>query len=321
MKFIVLALLSGFIMVVDYRQDRLQPVLKALQLGLYPLQTLVDIPSRLTNYTQEFFTEHKTLTSKNRELSTFINIYAAKDQKYHSIQEENQRLRAQLNAIPAARETFTLAEILSVSSNPFSKDVTINKGANSGVFIGQVALVGKAIYGQVKSLTPTSAVIMQLTDIKHAIPVRNERTGLGALAAGTGKTNKLELKHVEASVDVLEGDIFVSSGLGQLFPPDFPVARVEKVDYNPGDSFMSVRAGSIADFNKTREILLIWRADYAREAEARAKEKAKAKEKLNKAKLEAEKAEVEVGEAESAEGDKKVKDTPKNKKKKPKGNR
>ena len=254
-------------MVLDYRKDQLLPVRTALELALFPLQTVVDAPSRAITFTREFFTEHQTLSSKNRELSTYINIYAAKDQKYISIQRENERLRAQLNATTAVSERFMLAEILTVSSNPFSKSVTINKGTNSGIFVGQVALVGENIYGQVKTVTPTSAVIIQLTDIKHAIPVRNVRTGLGALAAGTGKVNQLELKHVEASVDIQTGDVFVSSGLGQLFPPDFPVAKVKRVGYNPGDSFMNVSAQSLADFNKTREILLIWRADYARNAQ------------------------------------------------------
>jgi rod shape-determining protein MreC len=192
-----------------------------------------------------------------------VGVYAARDQKYHSIARENKRLRNQLSATPAVREKFTLAEILSVSSNPFSRTVVIKKGTNQGIFVGQVALAGNNIYGQVESVTPTSAMVIQLTDVRHDIHVRNSRTGLGALASGTGKFNQLELKHVETSMDIQTGDVFVSSGLGQLFPPDFPVAEVTTVAYNPGDSFMKVKARSLADFTKTREILMIWRADYS----------------------------------------------------------
>ena len=68
-------------------------------------------------------------------------------------------------------------------------------------------------------------------------------------------------------MDIQTGDKFVSSGLGQLFPPDFPVAIVDSVAYNPGDSFMRVKAQSLTDFSKTREILMIWRADYSSETE------------------------------------------------------
>ncbi len=250
-------------MVLDYRGDKIKPLRTVLNVIAYPLEYVVDLPYRIANSAKEFFTQHHTLSSDNRELRTLVGVYAARDQKYYSIARENERLRLQLDATPAVREKFTLAEILSVSSNPFSRTVVINKGTDEGIFIGQVALAGNNIYGQVESVTPNSAMIIQLTDVRHDIHVRNSRTGLGALASGVGKFNLLELKHVEASMDIQTGDVFVSSGLGQLFPPDFPVAEVSSVAYNPGDSFMRVKARSLADFTKTREILMIWRADYS----------------------------------------------------------
>ncbi len=256
-------------MALDYRDGRLSPIRTVLTKYLiFPLQYTVDLPYRLTHFTREFFSKHDELSTANRELRALVGVYAARDQKYYSIAQENQRLRSQLKATPAVREKFTLTEILSVSSNPFNKTVVINKGTNEGIFVGQVALAGNNIYGQTESVTPNSAVVMQLTDVKHAIHVRNTRTGQGALAVGTGKINRLELKHVETSMDIQTGDKFVSSGLGQLFPPDFPVAIVDSVAYNPGDSFMRVEAQSLTDYSKTREILMIWRADYSSESEA-----------------------------------------------------
>lgn len=250
-------------MVLDYRGASLTPVRSAFKMLIYPLQYAVDIPYRATSFTKEFFSEHSKMSGQNRELRTLINVYAARDQKYYSIAEENQRLRTQLKAVPAVREKFTLSGILSVSSDPFRQDVVINKGMSEGLFVGQVALAGKNIYGQVKSVTANSAVVMRLTDVKHAIPVSNMRTGAGALAVGSGKANILELENIEANVDVQAGDVFVSSGLGQLFPADFPVAVVRRVAYNPGDPFMKVKAQTLADFITTREILMIWRSDYA----------------------------------------------------------
>ncbi len=250
-------------MVLDYRGSSLTPMRTVFKMLVYPLQYTVDLPYRAASFTKEFFSERSKISGQNREFRTLINVYAARDQKYFSIAEENQRLRIQLNAVPAVREKFTLSEILSVSADPFRQDVVINKGMNEGLFIGQVALAGKNIYGQVKSVTANSAVVMRLTDLKHAIPVSNTRTGAGALAIGSGKANILELKNIEANVDVQAGDIFVSSGLGQLFPADFPVAVVRRVAYNPGDSFMKVKAQTLADFITTREILMIWRPDHS----------------------------------------------------------
>ena len=250
-------------MVLDYRGDKLLPVRTALKMPVYPLQYSIDIPYRFAHFTREFFTSHEKLSKDNRELRSLVGVYAARDQKYHSIAQENRRLRVQLKATAAVREKFTLAQILSVSSNPFRKTVVINKGTNEGIFVGQVVLADNNIYGQVESVTPNSAIAMQLVDVKHAVHVRNTRTGQSALAVGVGKNNQLELKHVETSMDIQTGDVFVSSGLGQLYPPDFPVAQVSHVAYNPGDSFMKVMAISKTNYTQTREILLIWREDYS----------------------------------------------------------
>ncbi|MCF6190313.1 MAG: rod shape-determining protein MreC [Cocleimonas sp.] len=306
-------------MVVDYRGSRVNPLRTVLKLLVYPLEYAVDLPYSITNSTKEFFTQHQTLSSDNRELRTLVGVYAARDQKYFSIARENQRLRKQLDATPAVREKFTLAEILSVSANPFSRTVVINKGTNEGIFVGQVALSNNNIYGQVESVTPDSAMIIQLTDLRHDIHVRNTRTGLGALASGTGKFNQLELKHVETSMDIQTGDVFVSSGLGQLFPPDFPVAKVNKVAYNPGDSFMKVKARSLADFTKTREILMIWRADYS----IKTTEEAVAEIEAKKQALEEEKENKEEGAEEKVVISKptKTKQQKGSKKRKPKGGR
>ncbi|PID46414.1 MAG: rod shape-determining protein MreC [Proteobacteria bacterium] len=261
-KFLVAVVLSVGMILMDYRESSLAPVRTSLNIVLHPLVVAVDYPFRLADTISEFFQNHNTMMERNKRLETLVGIYAARDQKYHSIAQENIRYRKQLNATPAVRERFMLAEVLSVSSDQHRKTIRINKGSRDGVYQRQVVLSGNGIYGQVFSVSPSSSVVLQLTDSRHAIPVRNQRTGLGAIAVGSGNTNQLELKNIEANIDIKVGDTFISSGLGQLFPADFPVATVASVAYNPGDSFMRVKARTVVDFSKNREVLLIWRSNH-----------------------------------------------------------
>lgn len=263
LKFVILAVLSTAVMVLDYRSTALHPLQTALTMISSPLKYAVNVPFETSGFLTDYFTSHQKMAAENRQLRTTLNIYAARNQKYHSIAMENKRLREQLNAIPATGEHFLLAEILSVSGNTFRRQVTINRGANENIYPGQVVIAGKNIYGQVDSIAPNTAEIMQITDSNHAIHVRNQRTGLGALAVGIGKTNILELKNIEANVNIREGDIYVSSGLGQLYPTDFPVAIVSSIAYNSGDSFMKVMARTLTDFTQTHEVLAIWQAKKA----------------------------------------------------------
>jgi rod shape-determining protein MreC len=258
----VAVMFSVAMILMDYRESSLAPIRTSLNILLHPLQVAVDFPFRVANSMTDFFQNHSKMMEQNQKLETLVGIYAARDQKYHSIAQENIRYRKQLNATPAVQERFMLAEILSVSNDQYRKTIRINKGSHDGVYLRQVVLAGNGIYGQVFSVSPSSSVVLQLTDSRHAIPVRNNRTGLGAIAVGSGNTNQLELKNIEANVDIKSGDVFFSSGLGQLFPADFPVAMVATVAYNPGDSFMRVKARTMVDFSKSREVLLIWRSNH-----------------------------------------------------------
>lgn len=271
-KFILLASISATVMVFDYRDTVLHPVRTTLTMIAYPFKYAVSLPFGTYEYLVDYFSEHNKMASENKQLRSTLDLYAARNQKYHSIADENIRLREQLNAIPKAGEELLLAEVLSVSGNTFRRKVTINRGTNDHLYTGQVVIAGKNIYGQIDSIAPDSAEIMQLTDSDHAIHVVNEtvlkrneklsddvsKKGRGALAVGTGKTNLLELRNIEADIDIKKGDIYVSSGLGKLYPPGYPVAIVSSIEYNSGDSFMKVMARTLTDFTQTREVLAIW---------------------------------------------------------------
>jgi rod shape-determining protein MreC len=62
--------------------------------------------------------------------------------------------------------------------------------------------------------------------------------------------------------------LLVTSGLGGRFPPGYPVALVEKVERNPGQSFAEVSARPTARLEQSREVLLVRALPAAQEAAA-----------------------------------------------------
>jgi len=118
-----------------------------------------------------------------------------------------------------------------------------------------------------------------LTDTTHSIPVQVNRNGLRAIASGTGNPERLELRHVADTADIKEGDLLVSSGLGQRFPAGYPVATVKEVIHDSGQPFAIVRAVPTAALNRSRYLLLVF--SDSRTAEERANEAAQAQEQLD----------------------------------------
>lgn len=173
-----------------------------------------------------------------------------------------------------------MAELIGVDPNPFTHRILINKGERDGVFLGQPVLDARGLMGQVVELMPYTSRVLLLTDSTHSIPVQVNRNGLRAIASGTGNPERLELRHVADTADVKEGDLLVSSGMGQRFPAGYPVATVNEVIHDSGQPFAIVRAIPTAALNRSRYMLLVF--SDRRTPEQRATEAAMAQEEADR---------------------------------------
>ncbi len=189
------------------------------------------------------------------------------------------RLRELLNSSALVNEKVEVAELIGMDPNPFTHRIIINKGERDGVVLGQPVLDARGLMGQVVELMPYTSRVLLLTDTTHSIPVQVNRNGLRAIASGTGNPERLELRHVADTADIKEGDLLVSSGLGQRFPAGYPVATVKEVIHDSGQPFAIVRAVPTAALNRSRYLLLVFSDN--RTAEERANDAAQAQEHLD----------------------------------------
>jgi rod shape-determining protein MreC len=74
---------------------------------------------------------------------------------------------------------------------------------------------------------------------------------------------ELELEFVTQTQDLLAGDLLVSSGMGQIYPKNYPVAEIISVYVDPGQEFATVRARPLAQINSTRHVMLVFNQDDA----------------------------------------------------------
>ncbi len=150
-----------------------------------------------------------------------------------------------------------VASILNVDLDPFRHRVLLDKGAADGVFKDQAVLDGDGIFGQVSKVNASTAEVILISDAEHAIPVQSNRSGVRTIAVGTGDQNKLSLPFVTVESDLQAGDLLLSTGMGGVFPPGYPVAQVSKVK-RAGSTFALVEAKPTARLDQAREVLLVW---------------------------------------------------------------
>ncbi|MDE1195521.1 MAG: rod shape-determining protein MreC [Pseudomonas sp.] len=279
-RLLVLVVLSVAVMVVDARFTLLKPVRSQMSLVLMQSYWIADLPERLYQGVASQFGSRTELAAENEKLKTENLLLQGRLQKLAALTEQNVRLRELLNSSALVNEKVEVAELIGMDPNPFTHRIIINKGERDGVVLGQPVLDARGLMGQVVELMPYTSRVLLLTDTTHSIPVQVNRNGLRAIASGTGNPERLELRHVADTADIKEGDLLVSSGLGQRFPAGYPVATVKEVIHDSGQPFAIVRAVPTAALNRSRYLLLVF--SDGRSPEERAADAAQQQESLDR---------------------------------------
>ena len=257
---LVFIALSILVMVLDYRQNHLDTLRKALGAAVYPVQVIVDAPFRLWEWIQEGTTSRDELQMELSRLQAERLLTNARLQRLTALEAENARLRDLLEARSKVRDEVRVAEIMAVDANPYRHNLVIDIGERDGVYDGQAIVDADGVIGQVIETGLTTSHAILISDPSHALPVEVNRNGLRTIANGTGDFERLDLPFLPNNADIQAGDLLVTSGLGGAFPAGYPVAVVSTVNRIPQEPFADVTAVPSSALNQVREVMLIWSA-------------------------------------------------------------
>ncbi len=249
-------------MVADARFGYLERIRYGLGYATTPVYWVADIPTRVSFWIDDVFVSRTDLLEENDNLRADLLIARRELQLLESLASENNRLLALDQATRGINGDVLAAEIINVSPDPYSKRVLLNKGARDGVFVGQALLDANGLMGQVDEVLPFTSWVLLITDSHHVTPVEVNRNGERALARGSRTTaTELELEFVTQTQDMKAGDRLVSSGMGQVYPKNYPVAEIISVFADPGQDFATVRARPLAQLDSTRHVMLVYNTE------------------------------------------------------------
>ena len=256
-RLIFFATLSLLLMATDSRLHYLTEIRQALVALLHPLQVTASAPSNLYLDAREYLVTHNTLLEENRRLSQQALEQGAKMQRFQALEAENEHLRNLLGAAHALSQPARLGEILHMGRDPFTHKVVVNIGSQQNIVAGQAVVDEAGIIGQVTRVYPYSSEVTLITDKELAIPVQIARNGLRAIAFGTGRDTTIDLPYLPANVDIVQGDMLVTSGIDGIYPMGLAVAKVTKIERNPDSPFAHIISTPVAGIENHRQILLL----------------------------------------------------------------
>ena len=196
------------------------------------------------------------MTTDNQALQEQLVAAMAEHAHFQALAEQNESLRAALQLKQEKPWNTQAALVESLLGHPVVQQWVLNKGSEDAVVKGEAVVAIKGVVGQVIDVAANTSRVLLLTAKTSRVPVRDVRSGVRAVAAGNGQSSLL-LRNLPKTADVQLGDVWVTSGMDAVYPADFPVATVVRVDRQPHSPGMLVRLTPTADLLNTAVVLLV----------------------------------------------------------------
>jgi len=164
---------------------------------------------------------------------------------------------AQVAKLPATLHKRTLsATVIGYDPSPLSRRALLNQGSEAGVVPDAVILWNGMVVGRVESVEPRSCWAILIGDLKCRVAVRCARSRARGILEGIGG-GACAVKYMNVSDDVRVGDLFVTSGLDNIFPAGHLVGQCTKVSAESHGFFKAVEIKPLFDLVRMDEVAIL----------------------------------------------------------------
>jgi rod shape-determining protein MreC len=176
---------------------------------------------------------------------------------------ENERLRELMGFLVAfPREELAQivpARVIGMPGGRVVEGMKIDKGLKDSLEVDMPIVVPSGLVGKIASVFPDYSLVEPLTSASSGVSVITERGRVrGVVKPRFGGASRLvtwEIDYVQARSDVVPGDLVVTSGLGDVYPPGITVGRV--VSAKEGPLTMSIEVELAVDFSKVEQVFVL----------------------------------------------------------------
>ncbi len=256
---LLISLCLILLMVVTRAPTRLPSPMEWVWLEvLAPVQSLVMEVSERTGGWAGDLLRFRVIVQENVELRGELQQFETLEVYMGVLERENRRLRDLLHLQHRLDVEATTARIIRRVPSNWTRQVTIDRGARHGVGIDDVVVVGTGLVGRVTRVTSNTAQVMLISSPESGLGVEVVTTGDAGVAVGDiAREGMLRATLFDPDATVSEGDIIVTSGLGEAFPAGIPVGTVAELTLGEAGLLREVWIQPVADLNRLHELMVI----------------------------------------------------------------
>jgi rod shape-determining protein MreC len=170
---------------------------------------------------------------------------------------ESQILYALLDFARSKPENrYVAASVIGRDPSPFLSYIIIDHGSDNGIRKGMPVVTQQGLVGKVDAVTATAARIQLITDPGSEVNITLKEAKTDGQVSGS-VTGDLSLARISTSVDLTEGDLAVTNGLGGTYPSDIVVGQILSPSKGENDLFQKAAVQPVVDFSNLKAVLII----------------------------------------------------------------
>jgi rod shape-determining protein MreC len=226
-----------------------------------PFQALITGTIRGVSGAWSAYVDLRGVHEENGHLHEQVQTLERLLQERQEQAREGERLREILQLKQDLPMPTLAAEVIAREGVPWSRTITLDKGAGDGVVLNAAVISATGVVGRVIALGPHASRVQLILDGQAGVGVRIQRSRVTGVLVGQpgmagAATGDLALKYVPSLADVVVGDVVVTSGLDRLYPPGLVVGRVRSAARG-GGLFKDILVAPSAQFNTLEEVMIV----------------------------------------------------------------
>lgn len=233
---------------------------------------LISVPftsvSKVFSYTGQqieegvgLFQDVEKLRAENKKLNETIDKFNNERTEYLRLKNENEDLKNVLKMRKAFDDfEFVGANIIAKDSGNFFNTFLTDKGFTSGINSNMPVITSKGLVGKVAASQPFSSKIISIIEDGSAVSAIVSKTGDLVVVKGNSKFSKeglCKIEYIPADLDLSQGDVIETSGMGGIYPKGIIIGTVKEVRQGESDLDKYAIVEPAVDLKRLSQVVIL----------------------------------------------------------------
>jgi len=201
---------------------------------------------------------------ENQRLKIEIDKIYERQAEINVLRDENQRLGEELELQSSLTDYRTISGTV-ISRNPdnWVDQIVVDRGSQDGVAVGMPVMSSNGLIGRISEVNPTSSKVVLLTNIDQTANqvsseiIMEEEIVYGLISGYDSSSDRLVMSQITSTIEIEEGELITTSGLGGVIPRGLVIGEVEEVTMDAHGLAQQVFVNPAADFENIRYVTII----------------------------------------------------------------